>query len=481
MNRSILIVICDFLLVSLLAFSTVDIDKVANSASAGSVAVAAPVAASPASGRQELGDVMRLALEDERKQQDALAHELALARGTASQQETLLKQRDAQVQGFQQQLRSQQAQAAQLETQQTNLVREVAAAQNNIALLRQQLQSNTFEYIITREERARQEAETKKQMARAAALQQQLSALQRSNQMVLAERAQLADQLQLTESEKRAAAAQLAQAQGDLDVQRQENVRLAEGVKTLGAKSSELAQEIRENRPLTPNTIFNDFAANRVTVNFQGVRPGFFGGDSPRSKQTETILVTDGTNTWALCHVQETLFTLWDPGTAWRELSGTLSRSTTEFPASSISFYLADPRVALIPVPREWVPQLGCKVYHLSSDPFKFQDAVVVGAREGYYGQCNFQIDLTAPQYLKMDRNSLKGLFGKFNPSTGDLVFSKSGDLLGVMANNTYCITLRNFDTAATFQFGTDTRSQPIAETLSSLYSTVMGLPFKLQ
>ena len=33
MNRSILIVICDFLLVSLLAFSTVDINKVSNNTS----------------------------------------------------------------------------------------------------------------------------------------------------------------------------------------------------------------------------------------------------------------------------------------------------------------------------------------------------------------------------------------------------------------------------------------------------------------
>jgi hypothetical protein len=30
-----------------------------------------------------------------------------------------------------------------------------------------------------------------------------------------------------------------------------------------------------------------------------------------------------------------------------------------------------------------------------------------------------------------MDRNSLKGLFGKFNPSRSDLVFSRTGELLG--------------------------------------------------
>jgi hypothetical protein len=72
----------------------------------------------------------------------------------------------------------------------------------------------------------------------------------------------------------------------------------------------------------------------------------------------------------------------------------------------------------------------------------------------------NFQIDVTTPQYLKMDHNSLKGLFGKFNPSSGDLVLSKSGELLGVMANNNYCAIIRNFEPAATFRFRPG-RTQP--------------------
>jgi len=162
-------------------------------------------------------------------------------------------------------------------------------------------------------------------------------------------------------------------------------------------------------------------------------------------------------------------------------LNGTLARNSAVFPVASLSFYLLDPRIVLMPISQIQARELGCKVYRISSDPYKFQDAVVVGAREGYYGECKFQIDLTTPQYLKMDRNSLKGLFGKFNPSTGDLVFSKTGDLLGVMANNTYCIIIRNFESAATFHLGDDMRGQPIAETLSSLYATVNGLPFKLQ
>jgi hypothetical protein len=140
-----------------------------------------------------------------------------------------------------------------------------------------------------------------------------------------------------------------------------------------------------------------------------------------------------------------------------------------------------DPRMVLIPVPAGQARALGCKVYHFSKDPYVFQDAVVVGTREDYYGECKFTIDVSTPQYLKMDHNSLKGLFGKFNPSSGDLVLSKAGELIGVMANNNYCAVIRHFETAATFRFGPNGRNQPTAQTLAGLYSVVADMPFKLQ
>ena len=84
MNRSILIVICDFLLVSLLAFSTVDINKVAQPG-VPQLATSAP-AARQAAGRQDLGDVMRLALDEERKNRDQLLGELTGARALIHQQ-----------------------------------------------------------------------------------------------------------------------------------------------------------------------------------------------------------------------------------------------------------------------------------------------------------------------------------------------------------------------------------------------------------
>ena len=86
---------------------------------------------------------------------------------------------------------------------------------------------------------------------------------------------------------------------------------------------------------------------------------------------------------------------------------------------------------------------------------------MLVGANEGYYGECNFQIEPNTPQYVKLDRSLLKGLFGKFNPSRGDLVFSRTGELLGIMVNDTYCLTIRNFAAAATFPFDQDLQ-QPV-------------------
>jgi hypothetical protein len=474
MNRSILIVICDFLLVSLLAFSTIDINKVSHPGGAPRMMQQPTTATnSQVTARQDLGDVMRLALDEERRAHDQLLGELTRTRAMVTEQ-------DQQIQNTRNQLQTKEQLAAQLAEKQTDLQRQFAAAQTNIADLNQQLHATTVETVITKEQRAAMEVEARKQAEKAAALEQQLAQLQKNNRSMQSDRTALQNQLQMSEASNRSAFAQMSQLQEEVDAQRRENVRLADGVKVLAAKSSDLAQEIHNARPLTPNMIFDEMSTNRVLASFTGVKPGLF-GDSSKDRQTQLILITDETNTFALCHIQDTPLTLWSPGTQWEELSGTLTRGSAVFPITSISFCTMDPRMVLIPVPAAEARALGSKVYHFSKDPYIFQDAVVVGTREDYYGECKFTIDVSTPQYLKMDHNSLKGLFGKFNPSSGDLVLSESGELIGVMANNSYCAVIRHFETAATFRFGPAGRNQPTAQTLASLYSVVADMPFKLQ
>jgi len=478
MNRSILIVICDFLLISLLAFSTVDINKVTDSKAQRPLKLELNTNSAPDAGK-DLAAVMRLALDEERKGRSQVVGELAHAREELGRQQAMLGEREKQIQAFQQDIQSKEEQAQKLQQEQANLQQQYATAQANLQSLNQQLQSSSAETVLSKDKLAAMEAELKKKVEESGALQQQLASLAQSNQAVLNEKQQLATQLQVTEAEKRSATEQVARMQDEVKAERVEKAKLAEGVKALASKSSELAQEVRENRPLAPNTIYNQFITNRVDARFDAVRPGIGGTDKRR--ETQTVLVTDGRNIFALCHIQDTPLTLWNPGTDWEALTGTLTHDGASVPIPSLSFHLQDPRVVLMPISAEQARQLKCQVYPISPDPFKFQDAVLVGTRDNYYGECKFEIDLTTPDYLKLDRSLIKGLFGKFNPSRGDLVFSRNGQLLGIMANSTYCMMIRNFDPAATFQFGRDLRQQHTGGMLSALYAQVTQLPAKLQ
>lgn len=478
MNRSILIVICDFLLVSLLAFSAVDVNDVGKK-NANPTAQLDKGTNQPDSGK-DMAAVMRLALNEERRGRDQLMSELQKSREAAQRQQALLSERDRQVQTFQQELQTREQQTQQLQQEQAQLQQQFATAQTNVQLLSYQLHNASNETILSGEKLAAMEANLRKQNNQAAALQHQLAMLAQSNQMVLNEKMQLATQLQVAEAQRQAATQQVALVNEDLRVERAEKAQLAQGVQALASRSSELAKEVRENRPLASNTIFTQFLSNRVEASFSGVRPGLF-GDAARSKDTETVLVSDGTTVYALCHVQDTPLTLWDPGVDWDGLSGTLSRNGISVPVQSMMFSLRDPRVVLLPLSAQQVSQLGCQVYRVATQPFKFQDAVLVGARDGYYGECKFEIDLTTPGYVRLDRSVLRGLFGKFNPSRGDLVFSRNGELLGVMANGSYCMMLDNFNAAARLTLGQNLREQHTGSTLSQLYSMVYGLPNKLQ
>ena len=446
MNRSILIVICDFLLLSLLTFST-DLSKMAgDDEGAAATAKVDAVPKSDASGK-DLAAAMKLALAEEQKNREQLQADLAKAREDARQQQQQFAQ-----------------QAQQLQQKQSNLEQQYTAAQANIQDLNRKLQ-NTAD--LSKEQLALKEAEAKKQADLAASLQQQL--------------AQLNNQLRAADTEKRIATGQVALMQQQVEAERVQNARLAEGVKALATNSSALTKEIRENRSLAPNEIFNEVVSNRVQTSFLASRTGLFGTDASKNKTTETVLVTDGSLTYALCHVQDTPLTLWDPGTEWAALDGTLSHNQAQVPIHTLSFHVSDPRVVFMPITQAEATQLGCRVYPIASDPYKFQDAVLINADEGYYGTCSFQIDLTTPEYVKLDRSLLKGLFGKFNPSRGDLVFSHNGELLGVMANSSYCLMLHKFGAAGTLQFGQASRGQHTGSVLSEMFSYVFQLPTKLQ
>lgn len=491
MNRSVLIVIVDFLLISLLAFSRLDEVDISEERTGAPTTTLA----SPSKSDQDLMAVLKLSLDQERLSREQLDEQLRQAQAKLQSREQILGDREKLIREAEQMLRQKAEEAARLARERAAIEQQFTATQTSVAELQKQLTNTLSEATRSRQslEAVRQDLQAREQEE--AILKRKLAELEKTRRAAEAEKQQLATQLQVAETEKRMVNQQLATAQSTVQVERQEKAKLqdhavklqqhatklAEGVTELAEKSGELTQEIRENRPLAPNTVFNEFVTNRVRTDFRAVRSGAFGREINREKEAKTVLVRQGNQVYAIYHVADTPVELSSPGVDWDWLIGNLRRGNAVARMERLSFLAVDPRIVVVPVPEAKAKELGSKVYAMPKDPFKFQEAILVGANEGYYGECKFQLDPANPQYIRMQRERFSWVNGKFAPSSGDLVFTKGGELLGVMVNKEYCLLLTEFSPAYQMQTGIGIGDQQTGLLLSQLYSQVVRMPAKLQ
>jgi len=480
MNRSILIVICDFLLVSLVAFSNLSMDQTQQAPQM--------TTAPKATAGQDVMGSLKLALEDEKQTREKLTVDLQSTKQNLAAQQQELAQREARIKEYQENLKKTEQQARQIEQERTALSQQFATAQTSLKDIQVKLQDASTENVVSKEKLEAMQNDLKRREEDAKKLQSRLGEVEKSYQGALAEKQQLQAQLQVSEAEKRLTRDQVQQLQGEVASVKEEKVKLqettvklADNVGNLAQKSTELQKEIRENRPLAPNTIFNEFVTNRITTTFQATRSGILGRTVEKDKVVQSILFNDGAQTYAVFHVEDTPLMLYNPGTDWSRLIAVMARGPVAFSAVRVGFTAQDPRILVIPIGEAQAKQFGIRIYKAPADPFKFQEAVIVGASEGYYGECKFEIDLRTPQYVKVDRNFLKGLFGKFNPSRGDLVLTRTGEMLGVMVNGDYCAVLQKIVPNNVITCGDNIANQQTGQLLSRLSDRVVSMPQKLQ
>ena len=475
MNRSILIILCDFLLVTLVAFSNFDAEK-------------APPAEAPATvqpqataGQEDLVGTLRRVLEQEQQSREQIVSNLQ----TTAQ---VLAEREKKVQQLQEDLRRTESQASQVAQERAALAEQAASAQARLTAAQSNLVSASTEKLLSQEMVLALEADLKRREEEARALQQRLAATEQSVQAALTEKQQLHAQLQVSEAEKRITYGQVEELKGAVLAEREEKAKLqqittvlATNYAALAQTSGALVQEIRDQRPLTANAIYSQFLTNRVTAQFAASRSGLLGREVVRDAATQGLIFSKGKQSYLLLHVEDTPLTLWNPGTDWNRLMLVLAHSSVTLHAARLSFLAEDPRIIVIPVEPTQATQLGVQAYPAAPDPAKYQEAVIVGANEDYYGECKFQLEASAPQYLKLDRSFIRGLFGKFNPSRGDLVLSKTGELLGIMANREYCVVLTRVTPSRTIQLGNDIRDQHTGQILSQLFDRLDAMPPSLR
>ena len=134
-----------------------------------------------------------------------------------------------------------------------------------------------------------------------------------------------------------------------------------------------------------------------------------------------------------------------------------------------------------MPVDPQQATAIGSKVYDLAADPFKFPEVVLISNGGAGYGEVSFRLDPTLPHYVRVDNHLMKRLFGDFSPSRGDIVLSKTGELLGIMANNDYCVILNDFAPARSLRTGDAVKEQHTGAIFEDFLGRLHRLPFKLQ
>lgn len=470
MNKTLLLILCDFLLLNLLALTRWEKAEPPQPKQP----PVPELAANAVTKEQDLVEVMRQSLADERASRDELAQKLTSA--------------DAALAAREQSLTQLRGERAKLQEERNAVAATLTETQRAAADLSQKFSAAAQEATMTKEQLAQLQRELAEKQAEAERQKKALATLEKQHADARKQVEGLTLAVVVAEQEKKTLRETADALKGQVEIERSERqkvqetaTQLAQGVGQLAEKSGELTKEIRENRPINANVLFNDYMGNRVTASFAATRRGFL-GPANRAKDSNTVLVTDGRQVFALLHIADTVFSLSENGIDWESLTVEMSRSHgPRSAAGTVQFLAQDPRVVVLPLDPSQAAALGAKVYPLAADPFKFPEAVLIDGGGRGYGEVGFKLDPSEPGFVRVDNRLFKRMFGDFAPKRGDLVFSKTGELLGIMVNNDYCAVLKNFAASKSLQTGPDIRGQSTAALFEDLIARVRSMPLKLQ
>jgi X-X-X-Leu-X-X-Gly heptad repeat protein len=462
MNKTLLLIMCDFMLLNLLALTRWEKAEPSHT----QLETAAPRSAANAPAiNADMVELMRVSLEDEKASREQLAAQLSTTQGSLSEREKNL---------------------AALQQQKGQLESTLTATQASTRELEQRYTASAQEASMSKEQLAKLQRELEERRAEAERQKAELARMERQNAEARQRIENLNIKVGVAEQQVGLLTQNLTEAKQQVEVERLERVKvqeqttqLTQGVGQLAEKSGELSQEIRSNRPINTNLIFAEFLANRVSTKLTARRPGIF-SETVKDKEAQTVLVSDGDRVYALMHLSDTPFTLTESPTDYAQVTGQLTHGAFNAPVVELQFLRLDPRVVVAPIDSSLAALMGAKIYQLAKEPFKFPDAVLVRADDGRYGETPFRIDASNSSYVKLDNRIVTRLFGEIAPKRGDLVFSKTGEIIGIMVNSDYCAVLGNFTAAYTMKTG-DNPEPRTSVILSDVFTRWQRLPSKLQ
>lgn len=443
MNKSLLLIICDFLLISVLAL--VDFQP------AQDVEEPPPEAATEAleaAAETDLVALMRQALEDEARERAQLQLELSERESALRTTESRLEDTEETRQQLEVErrrlLREREAllderdtvarQRDSLTAQADRTAAELAAAQRQQADLASELQE--------REQRLRllqESLRSGQEQLRAA--EERVATLEETRVRTEQERQALAVSLEVARAEREILRENLTSAQTQVEraaVERQAAERRAEdlaaGVAELAQESTAIREAFKAAQPLSLNAVYQRYRERRIWVELE-TQVELLLGTRRESLRLPALLVELQGQPHVLVAAAGTPLAPERIGRMLR-LGGRVAAGEASFALEAVHYLAQDPRILIAPLPVEAAAALRAPVT-LADDPLRFNEVVVVGREPHAYGELEPRLRGTAAGlYLEADSALFQRMFGGFTPRAGDFVFARDGSLLGVMVED---------------------------------------------
>lgn len=523
MNKTLMLVICDFLLLSMLALARFDPPEEKPVATLDATA-------SSASAEAELISLLEESLESELESRSNLNEDLSETRQDLIEKARILAEREATLAETQKDLELTAAEAkalaeakAKVEEEQRRLAAEKAkleadrqALANKFENTRTKLEdantervqltqtlgqlkeessvskerlSQTEEALIAREVvLAQREAELKAAQEEATRLNQEREALNQRLEVAQAERALLQQSLTKEQREKEQALAHASRLTENVSELGAGMSQLGQGVTVLGQGVSELAQssetiieEMDASRPRTMSEIFTRFQNNRATLRFTSTEQTLFGNPATRTYESKSILIADTTGNYLVTHSADTPFDFSKKPHNLLSVNLEVSLGTHTFPINQFAYHSTDPRLIYIPLPQAYVDASGLEHFQLALQPERWEEAVLVKNDESNFGRSEFRRLTSSPRFLKMERPVLGELFADFASSRGDLAFTKNSQFIGVLTDSKHAVVIDTFLASGTQRLGSAYSTESHVATMARLKDRLRKLPKDVQ
>ena len=497
MNRSLLLVVCDFLLLSILALARFDVPKDAVIAQDDQKVVSKEVIERISDGENYDDVVAELEATNETllenlssDKDDLLAEKLKLEAEIADRQKELAQKeqeiasKDSVIAGNEQALAQAKDEAAKLEAQRLEIERKReellqsnAASKKELELLARNLQDAKEKSWELAELKARKEKE-----AEAARLELAASVERAKAQELAAAEAKAL----LIEEKKRSDVLLASTAKIDqkidtlnkgLDGVGQDLKSVGEGLAGVGEKITTVSQDVssvkegvskvekdvqesvevqkenfqklNERQTRSVNEIYTRYEQNKVSLTLDFTyKGGLLRTDQEDTFSMDTILMVDGSFAYALVHAKDSPFRVEFRPRELVAVSGQITGAKLKKPIEvrEVAF-MDDPRIMIVPLyinPDELRKSSEIELFQAPANPFLFDDAVVIDVKDGRFGQTKCIRDEKDGRYIEVDEKHFAFLTGAFNPGKGDLVFSQKAELLGIMVNGDYAFHVKN-------------------------------------